>query len=316
MQLDLLKREDLPKDIITVSPSQMSMWYRCRYAWKLAKIDNVGQETYKTIGAANKGLIFHSFMQWYHNASRGRAVGTLSPKGKELALDFVKSIHGSDPDLWRVYTIFIAYTEFMAKHEEMVPLYAEQETWAPTGLISVDGRPIFLHGFIDLISELFNDIIVTDHKSHTSKPWTRSRLFYDHQFIFYWLMLELQGISVGGACVNAIDLAIPANEKLYNPNWVGPKNKRRPRFERFMLSKKDVKLQFYLDEFLKNIRAMWCTPDPTYEMRLSPDCQYCSFHDHIEMDARGMGEGALIMLQARHNTEDFELIDDDEGDVA
>jgi len=317
MELKLLKREDLPTDIITVSPSQLSMWYRCKYAWKLAKIDGVGREEFKTIGAANKGLIFHAFCQWYYDSAKGRAVGQLSELGQMKALEFVQRAHGTDADFYRVFTIFLAYTEWCAKNENFLAIGAEVETFAPTGLTSVDGRPIYLHGFIDLIATLFDKLFVTDHKSHTNKRWTRSRLYYDHQFVFYWLLLELQGISVDGACVNAANLFIPKSEKDFHTQFtVNSKTKERvPRFERFLLSHKEVKLQFYLDQFLSNIKEMWCRPDPVYTMRLGADCEYCTFRDHIELEAKGMGEGALVTLRARHNTEDFNLIDD-EGEVA
>lgn len=317
MELNLLKREDIPDNAITVSPSQMSMWYRCRYAWKLAKIDNVGKETYKTIGAQNKGLIFHAFLEWYYNASRGRAVGRLTEIEQMKALEYVQKIHGSDADLYKVFTVFIAYADWCAKNEEFIAIGAEVETFAYTHLISIDGRPIYLHGFIDLIAELFGKLIVADHKSHTNKPWTRSRLFYDHQFIFYALLLELQGIQVDGICVNTANLFIPKNEREFHTQFtINSKTKARvPRFDRIMLGPKDIKLQFYLEQFLANIKEMWCTPNPTYPMRLGADCEYCSFKEHIELDARGMGEGALVRLKSRHNTEDFELIDD-EGDAA
>jgi PD-(D/E)XK nuclease superfamily len=313
MPLQLLTRDDIPKDALTVSPSQMSMWYRCRYAWKLSKIDQIGDQDRKPIGAANKGQIFHKFMQWYYTACIGRPVGRLNELGQMKALDYVKASYSADPDLFRVFTIFIAYTDWAAKHEELVPLGAEVETFAPTGLVSRDGRDIYLHGFIDLLADLLGKIIFVDHKSHTSRPWTKSRLFYDHQFYFYWLMLELQGVHVDGAFVNSVDLNIPADSKKFKANVVGVGTKNiRPRFERIRLSERDVKLQFYLDQFLTNIKEMWCATDPVYPMRLSSDCDYCVFKEHIEFDARGRSEGALVALHNRLTTQDFTLIDDDD----
>jgi hypothetical protein len=310
MKLDLLTRDKLPTDIITVSPSQMSMWYRCRYAWKLSKIDQVGFQDVKPIGAQNKGQIFHKFMQWYYDACIGRPVGKLSEIGQMKALEYVQKFHGSDADLFQVFTIFIAYTDWAAKNEELVPMGAEIETFAPTDLVSRDGRSIYLHGFIDLIADLMGKLIFVDHKSHTARPWTKSRLFYDHQFYFYWLMLALQGVHVDGAFVNSVDLAIPADRNKFKANVVGIGTKNvRPRFERIRLSEKDVKLQFYLDQFLENIREMW-VKDPVYPMRLSADCDYCAFKEHIEFDAKGRSEGAIVALHNRLSTPDFELIDD------
>ena len=109
-------------------------------------------------------------------------------------------------------------------------------------------------------------------------------------------------------CVNAANLFIPKNEKDFHAEYSG--KERKPRFERFWLAPHEVKLQFYLDQFLANIKDMWCTPNPSYAMRLGSDCEYCSFKEHIEFDAKGLGEGALVSLSARFNTEDFDLVDD------
>ena len=70
-----------------------------------------------------------------------------------------------------------------------------------------------------------------------------------------------------------------------------------------------MNLQFYLDEFLRNIKQMWCD-EAVYPMRLSSDCQYCTFRDHIELDATGNESASIATLKVRHNTKDFELIDD------
>jgi len=319
VKLDLLKREDLPADIITVSPSQLSAWYRCQYLWKLMKIDNVGDEDYNVYGAANRGQVLHAFCKWLYDHSIGRAVGTLSEVGKMKLIEDVQRVHQTDGNFWQVYAIFQAYVEWAAKKDELVAHGAEVETFAPTGLTSRDGRLIYFHGFIDLIASLFDKLLVVDHKSHTNRPWTRERLFYDHQLIFYWLLLELQGVQVDGAMVNAVNLFIPKNSGDFHPertvqmkasNVPGRKTKTLvPRFERFTIGPNDVKLQFYLDEFLTNIKQMWCG-EPVYPMRLSSDCQFCSFKAHIELDAKGMHEGALANLRTRHNTGDFDLVDD------
>lgn len=309
MELNLLKREDVPDNAITVSPSQMALWYTCRYKWKLLKIDNVGEDQVRIQGAANKGLIFHAFMDWYYTRCiRFGAMFVPNAKGQMRALEAVSAKHGSDPQLYQVFAIFLAYTEWASKYEDGLPIASEVETFAFTGLHSRDGRPIYLHGFIDLLIDLFGKLILIDHKSHTNNPWTKERLFYDHQFMFYWLLLELQGVSVDGAFVNAVNLFIPKDTNQFDGQYSGKPPKRR--FVRIPLGPHEIKLQFYLDQFLANIKEMWCDPEPKYPMRLSSDCQYCSMKDHIEMDAMGSGAGAIAALKIRHNTEDFVLIDD------
>lgn len=318
MKLNLLTREDLgdPETYVTVSPSQMSMWYRCRYAWKLAKIDGVGQENYRESGAANKGLIFHAFMDWLHKHCIGRPISRLSPTGQKQALEHVQLTYGADADFYKVFTIFLAYVDWAAENEEGIPIASEIEVFADTGLVTRDGRKIYLHGFIDLLLDLFGKLILIDHKSHTNQPWTKSRLFYDHQFMFYWLLLELNGVQVDGAFVNAVNLFIPVDEKKFDMRLVGIGTKNvRPRFERIPLGPHEVNLQFYLDEFLKNIKQMWCD-EPSYPMRLSSDCAYCTFRDHIELDATGNQSASIATLKVRHNTSDFELVDDSDDDAA
>ena len=47
-----------------------------------------------------------------------------------------------------------------------------------------------------------------------------------------------------------------------------------------------MKLQFYLDQFVENIKEMWVNEPAVFPMRLSSDCEYCAFKEHIEFDAK------------------------------
>lgn len=307
MALDLLTRADIPEDAITVSPSQANAWYTCRYRWKLSRIDGIEGLPVREIGAQNKGLMFHSLQEWYYGHFIGKQVLGLLDAGQAAALKMLQEKYRSDADLWSVFTIWLLYTEWASKYENIVPLAVERETFAPLGMRSRDGRPIYLHGFIDLVGEFESKLVVVDHKSHTSRPWDDARVNYDHQFIMYWLMLELQGYPVDLAIVNSVDLAISKNGDKFRAGLRSPE--RYDRFKRFYRTHKNTKLQYYLDQIKTMVSEMWVRPDPVYDMRLSNDCKWCSYQAHIELESSGTGD-ARVALRNRFNQADFSFEDD------
>lgn len=312
-QFQLLQRSDLPADIITVSPSQLGSWHKCQWAWKLAKVDKVEVVSDRPFGAANKGRIAHAFLDWKYSRSLGQGIGPLTEEEQQLALNEVGKLFTLDADFFKVWSMFVCYCEWAVRKEELVPVGTEIEVFAPTGLVARDGRPIYLHGILDMLAYLFEQLLVVDHKSHTNRAWDNERLLYEIQFKIYAVILELQGVEIDGVCVNTLDLWLPKNPNDFHPNFIKGKKGPRPRFQRFMLSKRDLRLQFVLDQVLKTIKKMW-VDDPDYEMRLDEQCKYCRYKEHIDYDSRGAHNEAVVALRDRFAVDDSYSLEVDLGE--
>jgi len=314
----LLTRADLPPDAITVSNNGLKNWYDCRYKWRLIYVENIGRSNFVS-EKANLGDIFHKFQQWYYNQYIGTAVGPVDEIGQMQALQFVQdhceNTAEAGANLFKIFMIWNLYTEWAAKQETLVPTATEVETFADTGIVSRDGRPIYLHVIIDLLGDNEDKLAIVDHKSHTNRHWTKERILHDPQLIFYWIALELQGYHVDVAIINSVNVAVPKDDQKFRASLRGPE--RFARFERLYLTEKDVKLQFYFDEISKNIKEMWVVSHPEYPMRLTDNCAFCAYREHIPMDAAGNSAGAMVHLRSRFNTEvtDLEVFDDTEDIV-
>lgn len=189
--------------------------------------------------------------------------------------------------IYNVFTVFCTYMQWAARKEILIPLGVEVETFAPTGLVSLDGRPIYYHGIIDLIAERNAHIGVGDHKSHTSRAWKQEEVDFDLQLFFYMLLLLRQDVYVDFALINTINLFLPKENKK-KPGNVQLSLQDETRFQRFYVEHSAYSLEKFEEEIKKVIRKMWCTPDYEYAMRISRNCNRCGFREPCSLSLKGV----------------------------
>lgn len=303
----LLTRADLPTDIVTVSPSQMSLWYTCRYKWQLEKLQGFSSRGAAPLNAkANKGVIIHRMlnkllMYWIEmdQPISVTPLEVISRIGDEVSKEYPQ--YEDQILFYQCYKIFCEYTDWASQKETYLPLATEVETFAPTGLTSREGLPIYLHGIIDAIVEKDGSVGVMDHKSHTSRPWKPEEIWFDHQLIMYMLLLSLQDVDVDFGMINNI------NMQEYKDGRKVP-----DRFQRLFVFHKKVALEAYLKDFLVHIKEMWSYWNQSYPKRLDKNCGYCGFNQVCAEQLQG-GTGQEL-LQIRH-TKDAPQVEMDLDDI-
>jgi hypothetical protein len=207
--------------------------------------------------------------------------------------------------VYSVFTVFCSYMRYMVRNENYVPLATEVETYAPTDLLSRDGRPIFLHGIIDLLVDRNGDFGICDHKSHTNRPWSQSQLTFDLQLFFYSLLLVLQGVHVDFAAINTVNLFIPKG-KNEAKNQESLNNDDR--FDRMTVEHSKSKLSMFQDEIFKHIKEMWVDDFSHYPMSITRNCAKCGFAEVCDMKLSGGDIGAL--LRNKYTATNMTILDD------
>lgn len=317
--MKLLTREDIPDDAITVSPSQITLYQRCPYKWYLSKREGKTEFVVVT-EKMSLGTVFHKLLEYYYKKYLGGPIGLLNSDELALMMEEVCAENGwTDYDtqlrFFNAYTIFITYMNWALRNEKLIPLGAEVDTFAPTGLRSTfqtGRRPIYLHGILDLIAEQNGRVGVVDHKTHTRRPWTAESILFDTQCLFYPLLLSLQDVPVDWAMISTIDMHLPKKD-------VHESLQREERFERFKIKQTQVNLERYTEELFKTIKQMWCIPGMDFIRRLDRYCSGCGFSEICGMHLRGYDIDELIeskytptTLQAKE-FDASELLDADSG---
>ena len=292
--MKLLTREDIPEDAITVSPSQITSYQRCAYKWYLTKKEGK-QELITVTEKMSLGTIFHKLLENYYKRFIGGPVGLLNSDELAKMMEETQAENGwtdyeSQLLFFNAYTIFITYMNWALRKEKLIPLGAEVETFAPTGLISTfqtGRRPIYLHGILDLVAERDGTLGVVDHKTHTRRPWTDKSILFDTQCLFYPLLLSLQDVPVEWAMISTMDMFLPKKD-------LHASLQREERFERFIIKQTKVNLGRYTEELYKTIRQLWCNPGMEYPRRLDKNCSGCGFNELCGMHIRGYNIEGLI----------------------
>lgn len=310
--MKILTKEDLPSNAVTVSHNQLvNHWYRCPYRWML--IYKRGLKLAETVGRRqNEGTIWHeivgSFYQWF--IDNQVPVGLLPMDAlKELqnvALSKYNTSQGEMNNAYHMLGVFMLYHRWAAENETVAPLMAEAEVYAPTGLKTPEGNPIYLHAIIDLIAEdEFGDLGIIDHKTVEGKHWDTEDVFFDIQLMFYLCVLWLNGLDPKWVAINSI------NVKEYKT----PKNqgliKDSERFKRIYVPRDVFRQKGYYDEILLHIKNMYAA-DATYPKKLEKGCKYCAFNEHCTMETRGVAgaDAVLEVWRANKATWEFGDVDD------
>lgn len=301
----LLTRADIPEDAITVSPSQISLFYKCEWKWFLAKKQN--REPFSMSShPMDLGTMLHKFMEKWYGMFLGRPVELLDSMQTLALMETVQSENNwtdyeSALKIYNVFTVFCTYMQWAARKETLIPLGVEVETFAPTGLVSTDGRPIYYHGIIDLIAERNGHIGPGDHKSHTSRSWNQEEVDFDLQLFFYMLLLLRQDVYVDFAMINTINLYLPKESKK-DPGNVQRSLQDETRFARFFVEHSNYSLEKFESEIHKIIRKMWCNPDHEYAMRITRDCKRCGFREPCSMSLHGVDVQPILLSKFTKTT--------------
>ena len=293
LELDLLTREDIEPNAVTVSPSQLTNhWYRCNYRWKLVYLDKLVFPRDEG-PRANEGTVFHRLLKAYFQ----HWIDVKQPVGM-LPVDVLAKIQNEEMAkcktqaelnaFYHMMGIFNIYNVWWAQQEQANPLAAELEVFSPTGLFTPKNEPIYMHGFIDLIAENeYGDVGIIDHKTHEGRPWKEEEVFYDIQLMFYLCILWQQGLEPQWVAINLV------NTKEYKREANKLKLKDTDRFQRVPIPRDVLRQKGYYKEILQHITTMY-SPQQYYPRKLEKTCAYCAYRDHCSAELSGYDGTAIL----------------------
>ena len=278
------KPENLDQ-IITVSPSQLDVWYKCKFNWKLSYKDN--WTTASTVNQRKGGLI-HLFDKEFYDLFINQPV---MPVSMEQLIEIKDKYEG---DYLRIedvtmfywaFTTFCRYTDYAAANDDFIPLATETEFWAPTGLI-FDGREVYLHGIIDLLVDRGGNLGIVDHKTYGSERgrWTADMVYFDQQLQFYALALHLLGYTPTFGMINGINS--------YEYKTQQPVDKLFAREEVVINAKR---LEIYKDNIYQTIKEMRTAE--SFPKRWCKDCKYCGYREVCDLILRGQNPAGLLEMK-------------------
>lgn len=277
--MKLLTRDDLPENAITVSPNQVGHMQRCAYKWSLIYREKK-QEFRVQTEKMSLGSMWHKLIENYYKKFIGRPVQLLTSEELVELMETTQAENGwTDYDsqllFFNAYTVMITYMNWAIRNERLIPVDAEIETFADTGLKSSKAtgrRPIYLHGIVDLLAERRSVLGITDHKTHTRRPWTTESLVFDIQTNFYPLLFALQGVEVEWVMINTVDMWLPKNN-------VHEALQREERFQRHILPVTKKRLDAYQEELFGLIDQMWRYENFKFLRQLNKSCSGCGFNE-------------------------------------
>ncbi len=281
-------------DIITVSPSGVSSWQRCKYQWYLSYIEGFTSGSNKSY---ERGKLVHKFEESFYNLYIGQQVTPIEAEQfneirKEHENQFAK-IEDIAMFYWALST-FGRYTEFAALNDDFIPLATEVELFVPTDL-EFGGKQVYLHGILDLVFERAGEIGVMDHKSHYTERgrWTAAMVYFDQQLAMYGLMLHMLGFEPKVAVINSINVFEYKNiareplEKLFNRETVTLNPKRLGR---------------YRDNIYAIIKDMRTSAE--YPMNLTQQCpKMCGYSNVCDNRLRGLDYKSVLLQNHRRKEE-------------
>lgn len=306
MELNLLTREQLDAEYgvdgyFTVSPTQLDVWFTCHYKWNLTYLRKFQARPGGSTNAMLQGTIVHRFMQSSYNLYIAEGSG-IRPLTEEEILgikDPIERDYTRYEELilfYNAYRIWTRYLYWSYEKDDFIPLLTEQELFVPTGIIK-KGKPVFLHGFLDLIAERKGELGIVDHKTYNSEKakWTAPLVNFDLQLAMYMVMLWKLGIKPEWGCINGI------NTFNYKSLGAEPDSKL---FNREYTYKDERQLQGYLDNILALIDEMF---DPSfYPKRAKKDCEYCGYNQVCDMELRGLDSSGFLELRHRPTEVDLD----------
>jgi PD-(D/E)XK nuclease superfamily len=284
--MKLLTREEIPENAITVSPTQVALMQRCNYKWSLVRREGKTEFTVQT-DKMSLGEMFHKLVENYYKRYIGRPVQILTSEELVELMETTQAENGwtnyeAQLLFFNAYTIFITYINWARRNERLIPVAAEVEAFASTGLKSSKAtgrRPIYLHGILDLLAERHSVtgiadplLEIVDHKTHTRRPWTTNSLVFDIQTNFYPLLLSLQGIEVDRVTINTIDMYLPKKD-------ISESLQREERFQRHSIRVTPTSLKQYQEELYGLIDQMWRYENFKFLRQINKNCSGCGFNE-------------------------------------
>ncbi len=280
-------------DIPTFSPSQLNTWLDCRQKWKYAYVDELKRRSSGSL-AMEKGTYFHKLAHYYYHLLQAG----FRP-GNELVIQTMQEKIKRDlqeVDENTLEIIRLAGPLFMKFIKEQSPiiddkikiLEAEYEYFIP--MVTPKGRPIFLHGIIDLVYRTIRGSIrVRDHKtSSRSNAWSQEALQLDPQIMFYNLVCTMiydkpvEGAEVNFA--NMYDYKNPTTNEL---------------FKLYRVIHSKVELDTFKDYLLKVIDLIL---DGDVYRRYNKECSSCAFNKLCVLETKGLSTlGAIATEYERTN---------------
>lgn len=295
-------KEQLPENALTISRNQISTWERCPYKWHLTYTMGLRGLPSKQM---RLGTSIHHYWQHYYSRFLGSTVHPLN--SSELWEIFEAADASIEPSYEdqiaaiRSKTLLSKFVGYSVIHDDFTVLAVEQELYVFLDL-EIEGRPVFAHGFPDLVVETSDGLIgVHDHKSG-GRAWTDDLVYFDAQLPYYMMMLDMMGVTPQYGAIDNI------NTYDYKKLAEVPVDKL---FSRVYAYHNKVRLMHYRTYIIEKIRRMY---DQAKAMKnLSRDCAYCSFRDICNTELRGIDSSGMIANfgQADNLTIDLDLGDFD-----
>ena len=289
MELPILQRKNLPENAFLVSRSRLGTWHSCQFKHEMTYNSGLPrqarQDDDKRMYAMNFGTAIHRHLEEFYKLWIDSPVGYATP---DQLFEISGKILQDAKTPWekeramRAGSLLVRYADWAAVQDDFIPLATEIEIFAPTGMTTPKGEPIFLQAIVDLFLELDGVLGFMDHKSG-QKFWTQGMIFFDAQIATYFLIFWLNNFDVQFAMVNNIntypykDITKPDSEKLF--------------------SRVDVDARkFHMEEYFRNVKRtinqLLHLKNPV--QNTDKHCEWCRFKDVCEAKFKGIPVGPFL----------------------
>ncbi len=278
-------------EIITVSPSQYSLYKQCPYAWHLnyvEKIKRKGTKQHFEIGTYTHDL-FHIMFQLIEQG--------MEPGSHEMLQFMADRIQEDFADIVARYEVEESFNaiEMMSKVTGAVTRYIRQQSAiidagiTPVGVefemmvkiddLEVNGKQVYAHGFIDLLyrKRRSQGLWIRDHKTG-GNPASHSlaKVEANSQLLFYNAWLDYAGFNIEGVEISFIHTDPPKNGK--------------NAFGHYPFQHNAKSLADYRDQVRRAIVKMYSEPA---ERVRSDSCTSCSYWNICKHEVRGISTNGI-----------------------
>lgn len=161
------------------------------------------------------------------------------------------------------------------------------------------GRTVYLNGFIDLILETHQGLMVVDHKSG-GKFWTADEVYFDRQLMIYAYMLHSIGHTPSTILINNINTTPSVVRNV-------AKQPVEKLFSRVPVPIKPQRIEGYMAKVGQNIDRILDTTSFSYST--SKNCSKCYFKEACSMEFDGINPESYLQLNfSKQGTKPFSLI--------
>lgn len=278
--------------IPTVSPSRLSQFTDCEMKYHYGYVEGLRKKNQNTF-YMDRGTYVHRLMHYYYGLLKSgfrpgsdlvvEAMNTKMRNDMEEAAREIAS-GAINSDIINILSTSIPHVRnYILNRSTQIDsgirvIGIEKEYWVLIVLPS--GRPVFLHGIIDLVYRtLRNKIRIRDHKTgERADAWSEWKASLDDQLLQYMLSQYLEmNEEIDGAEISFINLA----------------KKPEKRFDLFMADHTPVALKNYQANLEKLLDRML---DDTQIRNYSKDCSNCPFNRLCKLELEGVNTAASISL--------------------